>query len=169
MDKKAKRESQSDATDVHGGTDGDMTLSETVYNDWCEPVGVENHTTAACVLPELLKGIDLKLPDGLEELIEVQKSDTDLIELYNKALSVEEADKVPVCYFESDCVLMRKYRPPDTLATDEWKVYRENIVPSKYRSEILELIHSLLLTILLTTGWYLLILLVWPLICFVRT
>ncbi len=47
------------------------------------------------MLPELVKGVDLKLPNGREGLIEAQKSDTDLVGLYNKALSVEEADKVP--------------------------------------------------------------------------
>ncbi len=89
--KKAERESQSDVTDVQGDTDGDMMLSETVYSDWCEPLNVANPTTP-CVLPELVKGVDLKLPNGREELIEAQKSDTDLVELCSKALSVEEAD-----------------------------------------------------------------------------
>ena len=95
------------------------------------------------MLPELVKGVDLKLPNDREELIKAQKSDTDLVELCNKALSVEEADKVPVCYFVKDGVLMRKYRPPNIPATDEWKVYRQIVVPTKYRSEILELAHSL--------------------------
>ncbi len=40
--KKAKRESHSDVTDVQGFTDSDMTLSETVYSDWCEPLNVAN-------------------------------------------------------------------------------------------------------------------------------
>ena len=78
-----------------------------------------------------------------EELIEAQKSDTDLVDLCNKALTVEDADKVPVCYFAKYVVLMRKYRPPNIPATDEWKVYRQIVVPSKYRSEILELADSL--------------------------
>ncbi len=60
------------------------------------------------MLPELAKGVDLKLPNGREELIEAQKSDTDLVELCNQALSVEKADMVPVCYFVEDGVLMRK-------------------------------------------------------------
>ena len=60
------------------------------------------------MLPELVKGVDLKLTNGRDELIEAL--DTDLVELFNKALSVEEADKVPVCYFVQDSVLMRKYR-----------------------------------------------------------
>ncbi len=60
------------------------------------------------MLPELVKGVDLKLLNNRKELFEAQKSDTDLIELYNKALSVQEADKVPVSYFVKDGVLMTK-------------------------------------------------------------
>ncbi len=41
MAKKAERESQSNVSDVQGDTDGDITLSETVYSDWCEPRSVE--------------------------------------------------------------------------------------------------------------------------------
>ncbi len=78
MTKKAEMESQSDVTDVQDDTDGDMTLSETVYSDWCEPLNVANSTTTPCVLLELVKGVDLKLTNGREELIEAQKSDTDL-------------------------------------------------------------------------------------------
>ncbi len=44
----------------------------------------------------LVKGVDLKLPKGREELIEAQKSDTELVDFYNKALSVEETDKADV-------------------------------------------------------------------------
>lgn len=40
----------------------------------------------------------MNLPNGREELTEVQKSDTDLlVELYDKALYVVEADKLHVC------------------------------------------------------------------------
>ena len=40
MAKKATRESHSDESDVQGDTDGDTTLSETVYSNWCEPLNV---------------------------------------------------------------------------------------------------------------------------------
>ncbi len=52
-----------------------------------------------CVISKLVKVVDLKSPYGSKQLIEAHKLDTDLLESYNKALSVEEADKVPVCYF----------------------------------------------------------------------
>ncbi len=41
MAKKAKRESQNHVTDVQVDSDGDMTLPETVYSAWCEPVSLE--------------------------------------------------------------------------------------------------------------------------------
>ena len=81
-----------DHSDVQGNTNCHMTFSETLYNDWCEPLSVENPTTAPRTLPELVKDVDLKLPNSRKELIEAQRSDTDLVELYNKALSVEEGD-----------------------------------------------------------------------------
>ncbi len=45
--------------------------------------------------------------------------------LHDKSLSVEEADKVPVCYFLKDAVLMRKYRSPEVSTTDERKVFKQ--------------------------------------------
>ena len=36
-------------------------------------------------------------------------------------------------------VQMRKYTPPNIPATDEWRVYRQIVVPTKYKSEILKL------------------------------
>ncbi len=65
----------------------------------------------------------------------------DLVQLYNKAFSVEKQDKVPVCYFVKDGVLMRTYRPPDIPVTDEWQLYRQIVVSTKYRSEILDIVY----------------------------
>ncbi len=48
---KGERELKCDVTDVQGDIDGDMTLSERVYSDWCEPVYVEKSTAVSCVLP----------------------------------------------------------------------------------------------------------------------
>ena len=65
MAKKAERESQSDVTCVQGDTDGDMTLSETVHSDWCEPLNVANPTTTPCVTRistlKFISTINLKL------------------------------------------------------------------------------------------------------------
>lgn len=50
-------------------------------------------------MSEIVKSAELKWPNGRGELIEVQTLDTDLIELYNKALLAKEIDKVTLCYF----------------------------------------------------------------------
>ncbi len=48
-----------------------------------------------------------------------------------------------MCYFVKDGVVMGEYRPPDIPARDEGRVCRQIVVPSKYRSEILESVYSL--------------------------
>ncbi len=133
MARRTKRESQEDETGVHGENGVDLSLSDTLYNELCKPESVENPTRAPRVKPDMVKGADLKLPSGREELIKAQKSDTGLINLYDKALSVEEADKVPVCYFVQDGVLVRKYRAPEIPASDEFKVLKQIMAPTKYR------------------------------------
>ena len=84
-----------------------------------------------------------QLPCGREMLIEQQKADPDLVELREKALTPDEATLVPICYFVKSGVLMRKFRPPEVPAEDEWKVIYQIVVPSPYRKEILEMAHEL--------------------------
>ncbi len=65
-----------------------MSLSDTVYGEWCKPESVKNPTRAPCAMSDMIKGGDLKLLSGREELIKAQKSDKELIELCDKALSM---------------------------------------------------------------------------------
>ncbi len=88
-----------------------------------------------------------ELPNGREELLKLRHQ-TQMIELYNKALSGKEARykvHVPLCYFVQTkwCLKTRKYRPLEMPVTDEWNMYTQIVVPSKYRSQILELAHNL--------------------------
>ena len=55
-----------------------------------------------------------------DKLISEQESDVELQGLIEQALSQEEAEKVPVCYYKNQGVLMRKWRPPDASVEDEW-------------------------------------------------
>jgi len=50
-----------------------------------------------------------------ERLSSAQKLNQEFVLLCFKSFSVEEAEKVLVCYFIKDKVLMRKWRPPDAL------------------------------------------------------
>ena len=63
--------------------------------------------------------------------------------LYLKGLSMEnEISQVPVCYYVKNDILMRKWRPPDVSADDEWTVNQPIVVPRVYRPEILNLAHE---------------------------
>ncbi len=48
----------------------------------------------------------------------------------------------PVCYFIQNRVLMRKWRPPDVSADEEWGFRYQIIVPKSYQLEILSLAHD---------------------------
>ena len=50
--------------------------------------------------------------------------------------------QVPVCYYVKNDILMRKWRPPDVSAEDEWTVNHQIVVPRVYRPEILNLAHE---------------------------
>ena len=83
-----------------------------------------------------------KDPLTRERLIVAQKEDQELSLLRAKSLTMEEAEKVPLCYFMKDDVLMRKWRPPDASVEDEWKVVYQIVVPKVYRKEVLNLAHD---------------------------
>ena len=59
-----------------------------------------------------VSGGDFELPRGSEELSKSRRPHTGCIELCDKALSVEEADKVPVSYFVKVSVLISMCRLP---------------------------------------------------------
>ncbi|KAL5021132.1 hypothetical protein ScPMuIL_000287, partial [Solemya velum] len=61
------------------------------------------------------------------------EKDPEISLLCNRALSEEEAEKVPVCYFRRSGVLMRKWRPPDVSPEEDWKVVNQ-IVIKQYKS-----------------------------------
>ena len=62
--------------------------------------------------------------------------------LLERALDEKEIDQVPVCFYVKNDILMRKWRPPDVSAEDEWTVNHQIVVPRVYRPEILNLTHE---------------------------
>ena len=50
--------------------------------------------------------------------------------------------QVPVCYYVKNTILIRKWRPPDVSADDEWTVNHQIVVSRDYRPEILNLAHE---------------------------
>jgi hypothetical protein len=45
----------------------------------------------------------------------------------------------PECYYLKDDILMRKWRPPNALSSEEWRQVHQIVVPKIYRQEIIEL------------------------------
>ena len=76
------------------------------------------------------------------DLIREQNSHPDVSCLF--ARSVDESDVLrdPVCFYTKNDVLMRKWRPSDVPADDEWAVKHQIVVPSSYRPNILSLAHD---------------------------
>ena len=87
------------------------------------------------------KGHD-KDPLTRDKLIVEQKRDPVLVELCSQSLSQQEAEKVPVCFYMKDGVLMRKWRPPDVGVEEEWKVVHQIVVPKVYRQEVISIAHD---------------------------
>lgn len=83
-----------------------------------------------------------ELPISRQILIAEQARDPELISLNEDALKEDEAEDSAVCYYKRQGVLMRKWRPPDALVEDEWRVYHQIVVPQKYRQSVLSLAHD---------------------------
>ncbi|KAJ8026339.1 hypothetical protein HOLleu_34157 [Holothuria leucospilota] len=77
-----------------------------------------------------------------ESLINEQKADPALRALFQTALSEEEAEKVPTCYYIKHGVLMRKWRPVDCPADEDWRVVYQIVLPLSYRENVLHLAHD---------------------------
>ena len=82
------------------------------------------------------------LPCSRETLVKDQENDPEIRQLCEKALTVAEAGQEPVCYYRQAGVLMRKWRPPEVSAEDEWKVVYQIVLPSSYRKEVLQVAHE---------------------------
>ena len=96
-----------------------------------------------CVNSDL--GLSVKLKGDLisrQRLIEEQTSDPEVIELAKRALPPVEASKVSECYYHKDGVLLRKWRPPDAMPDEEWRVVHQIVVPQVFRQDIIALAHD---------------------------
>ena len=76
------------------------------------------------------------------QLCKEQHNDPEILPLLERALDEKEIDQAPVCFYVKNGILMRKWRPPDVSAEDEWTVNHQIVVPRVYRPEILNLAHD---------------------------
>ena len=81
-------------------------------------------------------------PLSHSKLVREQENDPDLKDFSQRALSLQEADKVPVCFYKQNGVLMRKWRPPEAPADDEWQVIHQIVVPNVYHKEVISIAHD---------------------------
>ena len=54
------------------------------------------------------------------QLCKEQHNDPEILPLFERAFDEKETDQVPVCFYVKNGILMRKWRPPDVSADDEW-------------------------------------------------
>ena len=67
---------------------------------------------------------------------------TDIAHLFQEAITLEKAEAEATCYYMNNGLLMRKWRPPDVPADEEWSTYHQIVVPPQYRCAILRLAHD---------------------------
>ena len=69
------------------------------------------------------------------QLRKEQHSDSEISPLFDRSVGENEMSHAPVCYYVKNDILMRKWRPPDVSADDEWTVNHQIVVPRAYRPE----------------------------------
>lgn len=77
-----------------------------------------------------------------EALIQEQHQDPSLAPLWRRAGTVEDSKGVAVAEFVDQGILMRKWRPSDRPADEDWWVQVQIVAPSGFRGEILRLAHE---------------------------
>ena len=81
-------------------------------------------------------------PLNHNKLVIEQENDPELKDLGQRALTLQEAKEVPICFYKQNGVLMRKCRPPDAPASDEWQVVHQIEIPKKYHWEVISIAHD---------------------------
>jgi His(2)-Cys(2) zinc finger. len=82
------------------------------------------------------------VPVSRSKLILAQENDPEISSLFGFVLPEDELDKVPKGYLVKHGVLMRKWRPANVPATEDWSVVYQIVLPKSYRSEVLKLAHE---------------------------
>ena len=138
------KKAQEEPKDCKQCTDVLVDLSDTFLNNYDHDIQDSNDINPKIrVDPENQDTIDS--PDmslSKSKSISEQENDTELTPLFKLLLPPVELDKVPVGYYVRNGVLMRKWRPPNVLASEEWSVVHQIVVPKVYQGEILKLAHE---------------------------
>ncbi|XP_072046476.1 uncharacterized protein [Amphiura filiformis] len=81
-------------------------------------------------------------PLNHNKLIFEQENDPEISILGQRALTPQEAEQSPVCFYKQNEVLMRKWRPPDAQMDEEWRVVHQIVIPKVYRNDIISIAHD---------------------------
>ena len=112
---------------------------------------LEENTSSEVDLSETFLSQAFKVDEGFktfegslskESRIKEQHKDQEIFCLFQKAVDESEVSKNSVCHFVENDVLMRKWRPPDAPAEDEWIVKYQVEIPKAYRAEIFSTAHE---------------------------
>ena len=76
------------------------------------------------------------------QLVREQEKDEEVAQLAKYVLNETEAMHEGQCFYWKSGVLMRKWRPRDIPADEEWRVVHQIVMPGKYRREVLSLAHE---------------------------
>ena len=78
-------------------------------------------------------------PLSHNKLFEEQENDPGSLQ---RALTLKGGEEVPVCFYKTNGVLMRKWRPPDAPANDEWQIVHQIVVPKAHHMEVISIAHD---------------------------
>ncbi|XP_072036952.1 uncharacterized protein [Amphiura filiformis] len=81
-------------------------------------------------------------PLSHNKLIFEQENDPEISILGQRALTPQEAEQSPVCFYKQNEVLMRKWRPPDAQMDEEWRVVHQIVIPKVYRNDVISIAHD---------------------------
>ena len=144
MAKKAKRnDGDIDLTDTFLGQsfkhEITNSLSSSLSDRQTELRNKSESSHYSAILNDEGQGHDLV---SRSQLCKEQHNDPEILPIFERAFDEKEIDQVPVCFYVKNGILMRKWRPPDVSAEDEWTVNHQIVVPRVYRPEILTLAHD---------------------------
>ena len=124
----ARAKNDSNENDQHAG---DIDLADSCLAKFFENDKVDSN--------DLFTNNNLSQSISKSNLIAAQHKDPEISTLFEKAVEKCELSNDSVCYFVQNDILMRKWRPPDVSADDEWAVKYQIVIPKVYRYEILSL------------------------------
>ena len=129
-----------------------VTRGMSTQNDNASPCSNESDDNADLDLTNLFPENDQSqespeeisnLPIDVDTLKEAQVQDPELASFFDRSVEDSELYKFPICFYLKNGILMRKYRPPNVSANEEWQECHQVVIPRKFRPFIISVAHDL--------------------------